>query len=79
MTLAEISTDFLPDDNAAHGWRNHRVTRNVRKFCGEIRTNLGRDFGILENQRALKILPAVQAGTQNEMAVQQRAGFFEYF
>jgi len=33
------------------------------------------DIGVLKKQCALKILPAVQAGAQNEMAVEKRAGF----
>jgi hypothetical protein len=34
---------------------------------------------MLQHQSALKILPAVQSGAQNKMAVQQGTGFLEYF
>ena len=33
--------------------------------------------GILQKQRTLEKLPAVQSASQNEVAVQQRAGFLE--
>jgi hypothetical protein len=37
--------------------------------------NLGRDVSVLQQDGALKILAAVQPGTQNEMTIEQRAGF----
>jgi hypothetical protein len=43
----------------------------------ELSADLFRNLWMLKKQRALKILPAVQAGAQNEMAIKQRASFSE--
>jgi hypothetical protein len=46
-------------------------------FIGEPSTDFCSDFSVLKKYRALEILPAVQPGPQNEMAIEQSPGFAE--
>ena len=75
VTLTERSPNFLADDNSAKRRRDDCVAVEFAQSIGQHSANAGGDVGILKKQRALEILPAVQAGAQNEMAVEQRAGF----
>ena len=42
------------------------------QLFGQSTTNSRGDIGVLQQESALEILPAVQTGPQNEMAIQQR-------
>jgi hypothetical protein len=75
VTLSQRSSNFLADDNSAQRRRDDRVAIEFAQPIGQHSANTGGDVGILKKQRALEILPAVQTGTQNEMPVEQRAGF----
>jgi len=72
-----LAGDFLADHQAAHRGREHG---------GELKTGESRQeqFGqaadgvhALANLRALEIVAAMQAGTQNEVAGEQRLRVFE--
>ena len=45
------------------------------QFIGQLPAHLRSDFGVLQEDRALEILTAMQAGSQDKVAVEQRAGF----
>ena len=74
MAFPERAPDFLADNNAAKGRRNDGIALDVAQFIGEPSANVGGDFSVLQEQRALEKLPAMQARPQNEVAIQQRAG-----
>ena len=69
--------DFLPDDDSAEGRGDDRVAFQVAQFIRQLAADPGRDFGVLEQDRALEKLPAMQAGAKDEMPVEQRAGLAE--
>ncbi len=68
---------FLADDNSAQGGRDHRVAVDLAQFVREPRANIRRDPGVLEEQGALKKLPAMQARPQHEMPIEERARLAE--
>jgi len=51
------------------------ITIESEQFLSELFADLLGHVGMLKEQCALKILPAVQTGAQNEMAIEKRAGF----
>ena len=69
--------DFLSDNYAAESRGDDGIALKVAQFVREPAADFRRDGGVLEENRALEKLPAVQAGTQNEMTIQQRAGLAE--
>jgi hypothetical protein len=71
MPFPKISPDFLSNNDASHGRGNDGFAFDIGQFCRQIRTDLRRDIGMLQYQRALKVLPAVKAGTEDEMTLQQ--------
>ena len=77
VAFAQRSADFLADNNPAKGRGDHRVAIKFAEFVGEPSTDFCSDLGVLKEYRALEILPAVQAGAQNEVALEQSPGFAE--
>lgn len=83
MTGAEMTGDFLADDNATYGRGDDsrhpsihlRVVR--AEFIGQFTTDASGDGRILKEKCALEKLPAVQTGAEDEMTVQQGSGLFE--
>jgi hypothetical protein len=65
---------FLANDDAAQGGRNDGIAIQSAKLVGQPPANGRRDVGMLQKERTLEELPAVQAGAQDKMAVEQRAG-----
>ena len=51
---------------------SHSILRSLSASCPQ--TARG-DLGVLEEERALEKLPAVQARAEHEMSVEQRTGF----
>jgi len=78
MSFPKISANFLADDNSSHCRGNDRITLHINKFRREVRTDFRSGLRVLQHQRALKILPAVQPGTEDKMALQQRVSLFKY-
>ena len=74
---AELPRDFLADDQSAHRRRDHRDRAERPDFGRQRRAEFFDDGHLLERQRALEKLPAVQTAAQNEMAFEQRAGVAE--
>jgi hypothetical protein len=72
VLLAEGTSDLLPHDDPAEGRGNHGIAGHVAKFVRQASANFSRNVWVLEKQSALEELPAMEAGTQNEMAVEQR-------
>jgi hypothetical protein len=77
VAFAEGAPNFLANDDAAEGRGNDGVAFNAAQLVREQSANMSGDIGVLKEQRALEKLPAVEAGSQDEMAVEQRAGFAE--
>ena len=77
VAFAQLAADFLADNNSAEGRGDDRVAIKFAQFIGEPSTNPCSNVGMLKEYRALEILPAVQAGPQNEMAIEQGPGFTE--
>jgi hypothetical protein len=48
-------------------------------FFRKLRADFRRDPGVLQEQRALEKLPAVQTRAEQEMTVEERAGLSEKF
>ena len=71
---AEGAPNFLANDDSAEGRRNDCIALNAPQFIRQSPANSSGDVGVLKEQRALEELPAVEARSQNEMAVEQRAG-----
>jgi hypothetical protein len=77
VAFAQLATHFLTDNNSAKRRGDHRVAIKFAEFVSEPSTDFCRDVGVLKKYRALKILPAVQTGPQNEVALEQSPGFAE--
>jgi len=77
VAFAQLAADFLADNNSAEGRGDDRVAIKFAQFIGEPSTNSCSNVGMLKEYRALEILPAVQAGPQDEVSIEQRARFAE--
>ena len=77
MSFAQRSSNFLSNDDSAKGRGDNGVAFDVTQFVGQPSADVRGDVGVLKQDRALKELPAMQAGAQYEMTVQERAGFSE--
>lgn len=77
MAFTERAAYFLSYDDAAEGRGYHRVAFDAAQLLRQAPANISCDAGVLEQQRALEELAAVQAGAQDEMPVEQRAGLPE--
>ena len=77
VAFAQRATDLLADNNSAKGRGDHRVAIKFAEISGQPSTNFCSDVGVLKKYGALEILAAVQAGPQNEMALEQSPGFAE--
>ena len=77
VAFAQRATDFLADNNSTKGRGDHRVAIKFAEIVGEPSADFCGDIRMLKKYCALEILPAVQAGAQNEMAIEERSGFAE--
>jgi hypothetical protein len=77
MAFAQGTSHFLPDNDSTESWRNDSIALNSAEFIGELAADARRDLGMLEEERTLEELPAVQARAEQEMSVEQRARFSE--
>jgi hypothetical protein len=75
MAFAQGTGHFLPNNDPAKGGGDDSVAIKAAQFIRQHFANARRDIGVLKKERALKILAAMETGTQNKMAVEQRAGF----
>ncbi len=74
---AELAGDFLAEDQAAHSGGDDRDgtqrTDLARQLCAEFLD----DGHLLEGERALEELAAVEAAAKDEMTFEERAGVAE--
>ena len=74
---AELAGDFLSDDQAAHRGREHGFDTEVFQLRQKEFDEAGNFVHVLANLRALKIVCAVQAATQDKMPGKECFAFFE--
>jgi hypothetical protein len=77
VPFPERASDFLSDNDSTQSGRNYGVALKVAQFVRETAANFRGDLGVLKQDGALEKLPAVQPGTQHEMAIKQGAGLAE--
>jgi len=75
VTFAQGATDFLPHDDSSEGRGDDGVAIERAQFVSQLCAHGSGDVGVLQQDRALKILATVQTGTQNKVTVEQRTGF----
>jgi len=59
VALAEASADFLANNDSSQGRRDNCVALNAFQLDCQLLTELCRNVGVLKDQSALKILPAM--------------------
>lgn len=77
VTRIQMARDLLADHDATDRGRNDRVVLVAAQFVGKQAAHMRGDARMLEQDRALEKLTAVQATAKNKMAVQQCAGLAE--
>ena len=77
MRLAKRARDFVADDDPAERGRDDAFCIHAAQLFRERGANARGDLRVLEQKRALEKLPRMQAGSQEEMAVEQSVGFTE--
>jgi hypothetical protein len=77
VAFPKCAAHFLADDDSAEGGGDDGVALNAAQLIGQPSANVRGDAGVLQEQRALEELPAVQARPQNEMTVEKSAGLSE--
>jgi len=77
VALTEVAGDFLSDDDTSDGRRDDGGGVIGRKFIRKPAADLRGDGGVLQEQSALEKLPAMEAGTENEMTLEQCSGLSE--
>ena len=74
VALIQCAADLVTDDNPTERGRNDRIARHRPELFGQSMADAFRNARMLEDHRALEKLPAMEAGPQDEMAIQQRVG-----
>jgi hypothetical protein len=74
---AELSGDFLSKDQPAHGGGDDGLGVERADWLGEGGAELLDDGHLLQGEGALKILAAMESASEDEMALEERAGFAE--
>ena len=74
MPFPQMAGHLLADDDPADGRRDNSRRRVGLELAGKAPANLRGNGGILQQQRALKELPAMQARAKNKVAVQKGSG-----
>ena len=74
MAFPQCASHFLTDNNSAQCGRDYRVTLEVSQFVREPGTHIRCDPSVLQEQSALKKLPAMQPRSQDKMTVEKCAG-----
>jgi hypothetical protein len=77
VPLPESSAHLVANDDSTQGRRDHRVAFDAAQFFREPCADLRGDARVLQEQGALKELPAMQARAQDEMPIEERAGLAE--
>jgi hypothetical protein len=77
VRLAQLARDFLSDNDAAEGGGDDGVAVDAAELRGESGADLLGDLGVTQEEGALEKFAAVQAGTEDEVSVEKRAGLAE--
>ena len=75
VAFTKGATDFLTNDYSPQGGRDNRIALDLAQFVSQTAAHFRSYLGVLEQDGALKELAAVQAGAEDKMAVEKRAGF----
>jgi hypothetical protein len=75
--FAQVAGNLLADDDSADSRRNNGRGLEGAELVGEQPADMRRHGGVLQKKRALEKLAAVQAAAQDEMPVEESAGFAE--
>ena len=76
---AQLAGDFLADDESSHGGRNDGVGVKILEARGEGRSESFHVGHVLQGERALKVLAAVQTASEDEVAFQESSGSLKKF
>ena len=79
MGLAQLACDLLSDQDAAQGRGDHGVKLGAAELVGKGAADAFGHLGIAQEEGALEKLAAVQAGAEDEVAVEEGAGLAEKF
>ena len=79
MRKPEGARHFVSDDQSSERGRDDALRAESAYFFRKLRADFRRDPGVLQQQRTLEKLPAVQARAEQEMTVEERAGLSEKF
>jgi len=74
-----LAGDLLSDQDAAQGWGDHGVKLGIAELVGKGAADAFGHLGIAQEEGALEKLAAVQAGAEDEVAVEKGAGLAEKF
>src|SRR5439155_15949966 len=77
MAFTLRSREFLTDNNSAESRGDDCIAIKLAKFVGQPSTDFCCDVGVLKKQCTLEIFAAMQPGTQNEVAIEQRTSLAE--
>jgi len=77
VSFPQGAPDFLTDNDSAQGGRDHLVAIDVPQFIREPGANIRRKSCVLQEQSALKKLPALQARLQHKMSIDKRTSLAE--
>ncbi len=75
--FAELAGDFLTDEDATEGGGNDGVKLGAAELVGEGAADAFGHLGVAQKEGALEELAAVQAGAEDEVAVEEGAGLAE--
>jgi hypothetical protein len=77
VAFSERAAYFLADNNSTKGRGDDGVAVYRTQLVGESCANFSGDVGVLEEKGTLEKLPAMKSRPQDEMTVEERAGFPE--
>jgi len=77
VAFTQRPPDFLANNNSAQSRGDDCIAIKLAQFVGKLSAHLRSDVGMLQEDRTLEILAAMQAGAQNEVAIEKRAGLTE--
>jgi hypothetical protein len=77
MPFPQSASDFLTHDDSTQRGRDDRITIDLSELMRKPGADIRCDSRVLQEQSALKKLPAVQARAQNEVSVEERSRLAE--
>jgi hypothetical protein len=71
MSFPKVPGDFLSDNDSPDGRRDYHGGRVISELICQKTTHPRRDGGILQEERALEEVPAMQPGAKDEVPTKQ--------